>query len=434
MEANNNKITFFVIFLLYLTAATAGQNSPKVQWGHQLVTPTKDTLFGTMVVDSNDGIYIAILRTPNDASGSDYKEKHLLKFHQDGKQLWSRQLDATEGENAQHFDMDGLAADDHENIYVFGSTDSKLGLEKKGGSDAFIIKYNQSGDLQHVWQFGTPNHDGCWGLAVDADGNMYIAGNTAGAFARPNEGGPDIIIAAFNPAGEYLWRDQIGTAAKDWAVDIRIADNNDIYLYAQTTGSLARQNNGQADLVVARYNSSGKQLWLRQYGTPAMDAAVSMVIGEQGQVYIGGRTLGNMENKRSHQGYGDAFIARIAETGEILWIRQFGTPGWDKTFHMARFMDGSGDLLAGGCQYPTGRYCQAFCRRYSPEGELVWTKLFGSRKPIKGGTCGRAVAIDSDNNCYHAGPTSADMFGVNNGTGNVFIVKFDGMPEKKVQQ
>jgi hypothetical protein len=136
-----------------------------------------------------------------------------------------------------------------------------------------------------------------------------------------------------------------------------------------------------------------------------------------------------MENKRSHKGYGDAFVARIAETGEVLWSRQFGTRGWDKTFHMARFMDGSGDLLAGGCQYPSGRYCQAFCRRYSPEGKLLWTRIFGKRG-AKVGTCGRAVAIDSDNNCYHAGWTRADLFGDNNGTGNVFIVKFDGMPAK----
>ena len=94
------------------------------------------------------------------------------------------------------------------------------------------------------------------------------------------------------------------------------------------------------------------------------------------QVYVGGRTLGHFAAGRPQRGYGDAFVARIAATGQLLWKRQFGTRGWDKTFHMAHFQDGSGDLLAGGCQYPTGRYCQAFCRRYSPEGDLECSHLY----------------------------------------------------------
>jgi hypothetical protein len=177
--------------------------------------------------------------------------------------------------------------------------------------------------------------------------------------------------------------------------------------------------------MVARYERTGKLLWLHQYGTPAEDKGICMVVGEHGQVYIGGRTLGSWAGRRSQRGYGDAFVARISATGQLMWKRQFGTRGWDKTFQMARFLDGSGDLLAGGCQYPTGRYCQAFCRRYSPEGELVWTKIFHKRS-VRGGTCGRSVAVDRDNNCYHAGGTQADFYGINNGTANVFIVRFDG--------
>jgi hypothetical protein len=37
------------------------------------------------------------------------------------------------------------------------------------------------------------------------------------------------------------------------------------------------------------------------------------------------------------------------------------------------------------------------------------------------------VTIDKDNNVYLSGWTKADLFGTNNGTGNMFIVKFDGV-------
>ncbi len=200
-----------------------------------------------------------------------------------------------------------------------------------------------------------------------------------------------------------------------------------------TAGSLARRNNGQDDFVVARYTRTGKSLWLRQYGTAAQDTGICMEIGQQGQVYVGGRTLGDLAHKRAQRGYGDGFLVRIAETGEVLWKRQIGSRGWDKVFHMARFTDGSGDVLAGGCQYPSGPKCQAFCRRYTPEGKLEWVKEF-RKQSANGGTCGRAVAIDNDNNCYHAGVTSADNFTVNNGTNNVFIVRFDEVKDEQNSQ
>ena len=150
-----------------------------------------------------------------------------------------------------------------------------------------------------------------------------------------------------------------------------------------------------------------------------------MEIGEQGQIYVGGLTLGDLAFRKAQRGNGDPFLVRIAQTGEVLWKRQFGSRGWDKVFQIARFSDGSGDILAGGCQYPDGRFCQAFYRRYTPEGRLEWVKVFRKKGRI-GGTCGRAVAIDSDNNCYLAGVTKADNFAVNNDTSNIFLIRLDG--------
>jgi len=113
-------------------------------------------------------------------------------------------------------------------------------------------------------------------------------------------------------------------------LDVCLHDNKNVYLCANTPGSLARQNNGQDDIVVARYKHTGKRLWLRQYGTPAADRAQCIEVSEHGHVYVGGNTGGNFAYKRAQRGKGDAFVARIAETGEMLWKRQFGSTRWDK--------------------------------------------------------------------------------------------------------
>jgi len=234
-----------------------------------------------------------------------------------------------------------------------------------------------------------------------------------------------MFIAAYDKHGTLLWRDQIGTAARERAGNIRVGDNNDVYICGDTSGNIARVNNGQGDFVVARYDRTGKRLWLHQYGTNAFDSAMSMEIGELGHLYLGCRTNGNVGTRSPRRGDLDSCLVSISKKGKMLWARQFGPAGWDGTWDMARFVDGSGDVLISGCQIPLRGKCQAYCRRYSPEGELVWTQEF-RKKSARGGTCGRVAAIDSDNNVYLSGWTKADLFGINNGTGNMFIVKFDG--------
>ncbi|MFC1761237.1 SBBP repeat-containing protein [Planctomycetota bacterium] len=428
----NEKHIWVVVSSFYWVTVAFGLNTPTVRWGKQPLTPTNDTIFGWMITDSNDGIYMAVLREPpNDSEpASTTQGFFLLKYNQDGDSLWTRQLGKSDTGEFLHVAVNGLAADSHDNVYVYGYTHSSLGQKNLGKNDVFIAKYDHTGSRQWVRQLGTPQHDVCTGLAVDANDHIYITGYTYGDFAKANAGTCDIFVAAYDPTGTCLWRDQFGTDADDRAMDLRLGNDNDLYLCATTAGSLGRDNNGQADIVVARYERNGKQLWVAQYGTPAEDNAVCMEIGEHGEVYVSGRTLGNLAFLKAQRGYGDAFTIRMSDTGEILWKRQYGSRGWDKTFHMARFMDGTGDILVGGCQYPSG-VCQAFCRRYAADGRLVWTQEFRKRNMRgPGATCGRAVAVDSDNNCYHAGGTQADNWAINNGTRNIFFVRFNGTVEK----
>ena len=422
-----NRSMFFVVFSLFLTTAALGVNTQTVRWGHQLMSETDDVPRAA-AVDNEGGIYFAFKKQVKDAPGFDGKvistSWFLLKYNKEGEQLWNKQLDP------RIKDTDGLAADDHGNIYVFGSASSTHDEEVKDGSDAFFAKYDKASNQEWLFKMGTPKHDVCTGIDFDADGNLYISGYTNGDFAKPNKGGRDMFIASYDKNRRLLWRDQIGTAVDDWAGDIRVGNDNEIYVCGDTFGSLARENNGQGDFVVARYNQTGKRIWLRQYGTDAYEGGTIMEIGEFGDIYIGCRSNGSFGYRRPRRMDMDSCLVRITTTGKMLWVRQFGPAGWDGTWDIARFTDGTGDVLIAGCQKPLKGKCQAYSRRYSSEGELIWTQEFRNFNE-SGGTCARVAAIDSDNNVYLSGWTRADLFGINNGTGNMFIVKFDGTKEKQ---
>ena len=421
-----NRSRVIVVFSLFLTTAALGRNAPEVRWGHQLMSETDDVP-RSAAVDSEGGIYFAVIKAVRETPGFDGKiistSKHLLKYSPKGEQLWTRQLDPEVAE------VSGLKADDQGNIYLFGPGDSTSERKTKGKSDAYIAKYDQTGTQLWARLIGTPEFDTCSGLDVDVNGNLYISGFTEGDFAKPNKGGHDMFIAVYNQDGSLRWRDQIGTAASDRGGSIRLGDDNDLYVCGDTSGSLARENNGQGDFFVARYQRTGKRLWLHQFGTPAFDRVTRMEIGELGHLYLGCRTNGNVGTRNRRRTDLDSCLVSISKEGKLLWARQFGPAGWDAPWDMARFTDGSGDVLIAGCQIPLRSKCQAYCRRYSSEGKLIWTQEF-RKNSAEGGTCGRVVTVDKDNDVYLSGWTRADLFGTNNGTGNMFIVKFDGLKGK----
>jgi hypothetical protein len=117
-----------------LTGLAFGDIPPKVQWGRQILTPTADSIFGSMVADSHNDIYMAVNRESESASGAKSSEHFLLKYSQAGDLMWEKQLGASGEKPLLHMAADDLAADDQGNIYVFGHTKSSLSQENLGKS------------------------------------------------------------------------------------------------------------------------------------------------------------------------------------------------------------------------------------------------------------------------------------------------------------
>ena len=112
----------------------------------------------------------------------------------------------------------GVATDSSGNVYVTGGT--KGGLDENtsaGNTDLFVIKYNSSGTKQWTKQLGslsaritTLTFEGeifhrdeyAYGVATDSSGNVYVTGYTAGGLdGNTNEGNADIIVVKYNSSG-----------------------------------------------------------------------------------------------------------------------------------------------------------------------------------------------------------------------------------------
>src|SRR5207253_403756 len=221
--------------------------------------------------------------------------------------------------------------------------------------------------------------------AVDADGNVYVAGGLGGPFPGSQITG-GAFLRKYDAAGNELWTRQFGFGKQsgfgppDSAFALAI-DGPDVYVAGFIGyGVLPGQSSpGYWDAFVRKYDGDGNELWTSQFGTDDADEATAVAVNGSA-VYIAGFTRGALPGQTS-AGADDAFVRKYDNAGNELWTHQFGTSGSDQITGLAA--DASGVYLSGftGGTLPGQTSAggqDAFIRRYDAAGNVLWTSQFGT--------------------------------------------------------
>ena len=340
---------------------------------------------------------------------------------------WTRQFGSSDRDMAK-----GVAVDGEGNIYVAGWTEGRLsGRRHAGREDGFLRKYDVVG--KEVWTrlFGFSGLDEAAGVAVDKERNIYVAGWTEGALpGQASVGDWDAFLRKQNSEGDEVWTRQFGSLGRDVASSVAVDDEGNVYVAGSTWGSLPGHfNAGVWDAFLRKYDQAGEVVWTRQFGSTNLDRATAVVVDGQGNVYTAGWTWDALSGQ-TNQGIHDAFIRKYDTAGQEVWTRQFGSTEGDMAFSVA--LDGQGNVYVVGWtdsvlqgQVTLGGR-DAFLRKYDGAGDEVWTRQFGSSKL----DIAASVFIDGPGKVYVAGWT-ADTLSGQAGVQNqdVFLRRFNAAGE-----
>jgi hypothetical protein len=390
----------------------------------QFGTPGYDYTSG-VTTDSSGNVYVAgytfgAFDGTTNAGGSD---AFIAKYDSSGNQMGIKQFGT-----ASDAIVSGVATDSSGNIYVAGSTtDAFDGSTNAGSSDAFIVKYDSSGNQTWVMQLATTSYDTISGVTTDSSGNVYVAGSTAGAlYGTTNAGGRDAFIVKYDSSGNQTWVMQLATTSYDAASGVTTDSSGNVYVAGSTTGAFDGSTNaGGSDAFIAKYDSSGNQMGIKQFGTTTYDAASGVTTDSSGNVYVAGSTTGAFDGS-TNAGGSDAFIAKYDSSGNQTWVMQFGTASDEIVSGVAT--DSSGNVYVtgstAGALYGTtnaGRR-DAFIAKYDSSGNQMGIKQFGTT----GGDSASGVTIDSSGNVYVTGYTTGALYGTTNAGGSdAFIYKVE---------
>lgn len=207
---------------------------------------------------------------------------------------------------------------------------------------------------------------------MDNDENIYVIGNTEGAFENfTNLGSYDIFITKIDKNGEIKWTQQLGTSEDDNAKSIVIDNENYIYISGSTKGSMdGNGGNGNYDIFIVKFDNSGNLIWTKQFGTSENDYSFASTISNE-NIYIAGHTEGNLDNN-INKGKFDAFITKLDKDGNILWTDQWGDEGNEYIYSVSSDNDGNIYTTGNVENYFSGNY--TFTTKTDAQGKKLWKK------------------------------------------------------------
>jgi len=234
-------------------------------------------------------------------------------------------------------------------------------------------------------QFGSAGNEAVRGIAFDDAGNVYVTGDTEGALlGETSAGGADAFVRKYDPNGAVFWTRQFGTAGNDrvgFSGGGIAVGGDGVYVGGFTNDSFpGHANAGGFDAFLRKYDLNGNEAWTEQFGTPGFDDIHDVAVDDDRGVYVAGSVIGQLPDQ-PWAGGSDAYVRRYDPDGNVIWTRQFGTPAFEH-FNAVAF-DSTGVYAVGHTdgtlpgQVSAGGF-DVFIQRYDRTGELEWTRQFGT--------------------------------------------------------
>ena len=363
-----------------------------------------------VAVDNSGNVYIVgttsgEIDSHSNLGGSDV---FVVKYDSLGNKQWSRQFGDSNSNSGKYVDLDSSG-----NIYVFGAT----------GNVPFITKLNNAGTEE--WTVNTPEatYGYSTGIAVDqTNGDIYITGMDYDTTfdGQTSNGNYDAYIVKYNNSGNKQWSRLYGGNLGDISYGIATDSSGGVYITGYKYVSV-----GNKQFYIAKYDTSGSFLWDSTF--PSGEGN-SISVGVYGNIYVTGETTGTIESDQSNAGGYDIFVAKYNSSGSRLWTEMIGgnkndfphslETGLNEEVYITGYT--FGDLQSYSSQHSG----DVVTIKYNMNGYLQWVNQADSQ--AGGREEGNGIAVDQTGNVYITGQTSGGLDNNTNAGGNdVFVIKYD---------
>ncbi|MDD9965773.1 MAG: SBBP repeat-containing protein [Myxococcales bacterium] len=326
----------------------------------------------------------------DDLDGDGETDIHVVKLSPDGDHIWSHVFGGVNADRAED-----VAVDSDNNVYVtgtfkgvadFGFTTLRSSRfdEEPADRDVFLLKITADGTVVAAARYGGDGDDYGRGVAVDADGNIYLAGYFGGsltegtgsiAFNGPvleGAGDRDIFIAKLDDRLGHLWSKRLGDSGPDEIQDLGLDSEGNAIAFGYFSGTLdvgdeTLTSEGERDLFLVKWDGDGDPIFAKRYGNEedqartdvgpehtwsalALDADDNIYLSTSlwGEANFGDTPIGILGSA----GKTDIAVVQLDKDGSFLWGRRYGKTGTELVLDVA--VDGDKRIMVTGRIFGSG--------------------------------------------------------------------------------
>lgn len=295
-------------------------------------------------------------------------------------------------------------------------------------------------------------------ICLDDDINILVCGYfssdtmfSGGKFVVNNTlYSEDAFLIKYDITGQPIWLDNPGGPVYQRAQAVASDPDGNIFLAGQFIGSFdfgtsVLNSLNETDGMLLKYSSDGDELWGVSIGSTGYVDCKKMIIDGEGNVYVGGQFKEGFliieDTTLYNSGATDIFLAKFSGNGNLINVQCFG--GYDNDFIWGLCSDNNDDVyMSGGYhsyEITFGSYTfpnynsirAAYVCQFYPDGQVKWADSYslGFDQQFYG------IGVDDDKNMYISGYFKdtfnwGDTTFISQGHFDVFLLKYDQNHEK----
>lgn len=176
-----------------------------------------------------------------------------------------------------------------------------------GEKDGFIAKVSNDGNLMWSTFYGGEKSDNIQNVKV-FNNNIYFVGTTSSdssianisAFQPNKNDSTDAFVGKFDDSGNLIWSTYFGGNNNDTGVDLFFELDSNLYVvgttystdlpFIDTTDSYQKTLNGLSDVFITKLTKNGQNYWSTYYGGDSLEQANSIGVYGNSAIYVVGNT------------------------------------------------------------------------------------------------------------------------------------------------
>jgi len=439
------------VLILMLEVVTMKSQNPSLDWVNGAGGSSSDQGF-SIVTDQTGNVYstgrfsgtIDVDPGTNSVTlvSAGFEDVYFTKFDASGNLLWAKSFGGNSDDVAFQLTLDLQG-----NIYICGIFRGTCDFDPGPGTlnltstidvisyDAFVAKFNSSGDLIWAKQIGSAGYDFANGLCVNQGGEIYVTGSFvqtvdldpgSGTLTATTNGLDDIFIVKLNSSGSLLWAHTMGSTGTDGGSSVVFDASGSMYLsgYFSSTvdldpgpGTSSFTSAGSLDAFLLKLNASGNFIWAKTYGGPGIDNCIKLEKDPSGNLYSTGYFQNTVDFDPGagilnlvSAGNQDIYTLKLDASANLIWAKRAGNNGNDygasisldalNNVYVAGSFSGKVDFDPGTGSYSlTAKSYDGFVFKLDPSGNFVWAVKTGGKFDDR---C-TSVTLDNMNNVYVTG-------------------------------